>query len=91
MVDRSRELENALGTGVKRVEENESETVVLQRRAIRALDNIRAGTILKREHLTVLRPCPKDGLPPYQLDVCIGKRVRSNVSEGDYLKWSDLE
>src|SRR5262249_53339138 len=35
MVDRTRELEAALGTGVKRVEENERETVVLQRRSIR--------------------------------------------------------
>lgn len=91
MVDRSRELENALGTGIKRVEENESETVVLQRRAIRTTCNIPTGTILTREHLAVLRPCPRDGLPPYHLDACIGKRIRRDVSEGDYLKWIDLE
>jgi sialic acid synthase SpsE len=91
MVDRSRELEKALGSGVKRVEENESETVVLQRRAIRTLGNIPSGTILTREHLTVLRPCPKDGLLPYNMDACIGKRIRRDVSEGEYLKWTDLE
>ena len=91
MVDRSRELENALGSGVKRVEENENETVVLQRRAIRVESNIRAGTILARENLVVLRPCPKDGLPPYLMDACIGKRTRRDITEGDYLKWIDLE
>ena len=91
MVDKSRELENALGSGVKRTEENESETVVLQRRAIRVESNIRAGTILARENLVVLRPCAKDGLPPYLMDACIGKRTRRDITEGDYLKWIDLE
>ena len=91
MIARSRELENSLGFGVKRVEDNEIETVVLQRRAIRTIANIPSGTILKREHLTVLRPCPKDGLPPYQIDACIGKRTRHDICEGEYLKWIDLE
>ncbi len=91
MVDRTRELESALGTGVKRVEENESITVVLQRRAIRASAALTTGSILKREDLTVLRPCPKDGLPPFNLDTCIGMRVRRDLNEGEYLKWVDLE
>src|SRR5205823_7586903 len=32
MVDRTRELELALGNGIKRIEDNEQQTVVLQRR-----------------------------------------------------------
>ena len=36
MVDRTRELEIALGSQIKKVEDNEKETVILQRRAIRA-------------------------------------------------------
>lgn len=91
MVDRTRELENALGSGIKRVEENESETVVLQRRAIRAKAKISAGSILRREDLTVLRPCPNDGLPPFNLEACIGRSVRRDIGEGEYLKWVDLE
>jgi len=91
MVGRTRELENALGTGVKQVEENERETVVLQRRAIRARGNLAADTVLSQEHLTVLRPCPSDGVPPYHLDKLIGKRVRRDVSAGEHLRWIDLE
>ena len=37
MVDNSRNLENAIGDGIKRVEHNEKKTVVLQRRATRAI------------------------------------------------------
>jgi len=91
MVDRTRELENALGTGVKQIEENERETVVLQRRAIRARSNLAAGTVLSQEHLTVLRPCPPDGLPPYCISQLIGKQIRQDVSAGAHLRWTDLE
>ncbi len=91
MVDRTRELENALGVGIKRVEDNEKETVVLQRRAIRMSVDLNAGSILTRDHLSVLRPCPADGLPPYMMDVVIGKRLRRNISVGEQLRWFDLE
>lgn len=90
MVERTRELENALGTGVKQVEENERETVVIQRRAIRARSDLAADTVLSEELLTFLRPCPSDGVPPYCLDQLIGKRVRRDVSAGEHLRWIDL-
>lgn len=91
MVLRTRELENAMGGGVKQVEENERETVVLQRRSIRAATNLLAGSALTRESLTLLRPCPDGGLPPFVIDACIGMRLRRDIEEGDYLKWTDLE
>jgi N-acetylneuraminate synthase len=91
MVDRTRELENALGSGVKQVEENERETVVIQRRAICAREKLAADTVLSHAHLTVLRPCPSDGLPPYCIDKLIGKQLRRDVSAGEHLRWIDLE
>jgi sialic acid synthase SpsE len=90
MVDRARELENALGAGVKRVEENERDTVVLQRRAIRLVQDVPAGLTLTREHLVALRPCPADGLAPYHLPQVIGRCVRSNMKSGAHLRWFDL-
>ena len=91
MVDRTRELENALGSGIKRVEDNEKDTVVIQRRAIRAATNLTAGTILKPEHMEVLRPCPDDGLPPYYMNELIGKRVRYLINAGEHLRWLNIE
>ncbi len=91
MVARTRELENALGVGIKQVEGNEQETVVLQRRAIRMATNLAAGSVLSRNHLAVLRPCPKDGLPPYQIDDLIGKQLRRDINLGELLRWIDLE
>jgi sialic acid synthase SpsE len=91
MVNRSRELEAALGTGVKQVEQNERETVVLQRRAIRLSHNIPAGHVLTQDDLIVLRPCPVDGLPPYRLSEVVGRPVRSALQSGMHLRWRDLE
>lgn len=91
MVDRTRELELALGAGVKRVEGNEGETVVLQRRAIRLVQDLPAGVVVGREHLTVLRPAPEDSLPPYHIGTIVGRHLRKSKTAGDYLRWTDFE
>lgn len=91
MVDRTRELENSLGTGAKKVEDNEIETVVLQRRAIRVRTQLAEGTSLVREHLVALRPCPRGALPPFEIGNVIGKRLRRSMNIGDCLRWSDIE
>ena len=90
MVDRSRELEAALGSGVKKIEKNEIETVVLQRRSIRVKENLSQGTVLEAKHLEVLRPCPPGGLPPYCLSEVVGLKLQKNYEKGEHLKWTDL-
>jgi N-acetylneuraminate synthase len=91
MVDRTRELENALGVGIKKIEANEMDTVVLQRRSIRVKSDLQSGTVLNREHLEVLRPCPVDALAPYEIDKVLGKALRVNLEKGDYIKWMNIE
>lgn len=90
MVDATRELELALGNGIKRVEENEKQTAVLQRRAIRLVQDLPAGSVLTREHVTVLRPCPADAVSPLALAQVPGKRLTRAIMAGDYLRWTDL-
>jgi sialic acid synthase SpsE len=91
MVNRTRELENALGSGVKTVEGNELETVVLQRRAIRLARNVSAGEKLTRDALVVLRPCPGDAIPPYSLPKVLGRCVSRDMSSGEHVRWQDLK
>jgi sialic acid synthase SpsE len=91
MVVRTRELEMALGTEEKRVEDNEKETVVLQRRAIRARHNLKPGTKLARDDLNVLRPCPEGALPPYRMDEILGKTLSREIEAGEHLIWSYLK
>ena len=91
MVDATRELEYSLGDGSKRVEINEEETVVIQRRALRMVAPIAAGTKITVEHLEALRPCPKGAVPPSQLENVIGRRLKSDKERGKELMWTDLD
>src|SRR5579863_1150195 len=90
MVDRTRELECALGSPRKTVEENERETVVLQRRCIRASTNLASGTVLRPEMLEALRPAPRDAVTAVDLPRVMGKVLINNLPAGEYLKWTML-
>lgn len=91
MVLRTRELEAALGVGIKQVEANERQTVVLQRRAVRTTRPLAAGHVLTSDDLIVLRPCPNDAVQPYQLSDVIGRKLRGNKSVGEHLTFADFE
>jgi N-acetylneuraminate synthase len=91
MVDRTRELELALGDPGKRVEENERETVVIQRRCVRAAKELRSGTTLTHELLTLVRPAPLDGIFPFDAERIIGRRLCCDLPAGEYLRWTMLE
>ena len=90
MVDRTRELEASLGDGHKKIEENERETVVVQRRCIRASHDLEAGKSLEESDLVVLRPCPADSIAPYRTDELVGKTIKQAISSGEHLKWEDI-
>jgi len=90
MVDRTHELEYALGSTIKQVEENEKQTVVVQRRCIRAARDLAEGIIITREMLDVLRPAPLDSIFPYDIEKVVGRKLTSKVNAGDYLKWMML-
>lgn len=91
MVDRSNELYLALGSSIKKVEDNEKETVIVQRRSIRLTQDMQVGDILTQAHLECLRPCPLDAIEPYHLENLLGKEIREKVTEGEYLKWYQIK
>ena len=91
MVDRCRELEAALGDGYKRVEDNERETVVLQRRCLRLKGPKRAGEALAPGDLEYLRPAPPESIEPYRLEAVIGRRLKFSKERGDAVLAKDLE
>lgn len=90
MVDRTRELEYAMGDGNKIVEPNEKDTVVIQRRCLRAARDLNVGTVIQKGDLEALRPAPRDGIFPYQENLAIGRKLLRDLKQGDYPKWTDL-
>ncbi len=91
MVDRTRELELSLGDGEKKVEFNELETVVVQRRAIRANKKLTAGEAIKEGDFIPLRPCPEDAISPAQMQNIIGSILKRDIEQGDYLRQGELD
>jgi sialic acid synthase SpsE len=90
MVARTRELEYALGTGVKRVEENEKQTVVVQRRSLRTRSALPAGHVIGPGDLLPLRPCPVDAFEPWELPALIGRVLRVAKPAGTHIARSDV-
>ena len=87
MVDRTRELERALGSGDKRVADNERDTVVVQRRCLRAARDIAAGEVLAREAIDVLRPAPAGSISPADINSVVGSRALEPIPAGGVLTW----
>ena len=90
MILSSRELESAIGNGEKIIENNEKDTVILQRRSIHLKNNISKGTKIKKNDLIYLRPCPKDGIEPYNFKKVVGKKIKKNKKTGELLTIKDV-
>lgn len=90
MVDSANGLSAALGNGIKVIEENEKESVRLQRRAIRARSDFGAGHVLVSADLDFLRPITENGLPPYRAQEVLGKKIKSPIKQGAEISLNNL-
>jgi sialic acid synthase SpsE len=90
MVERTRELERALGSGDKFIAANERETSVVQRRCLRAARDIKAGEVLERNMIDVLRPAAPGAIKPNEIAAVLGTRALNDIPFGKELQWFDL-
>ena len=90
MVDRTRELELALGDGTKRIEANEIDSSVVQRRSLRAARDLTEGHVLTEADLEALRPRPDGSVEPFELELVIGQPVTASLKKGDALMWEQV-
>ncbi len=85
MVENARQLERALGVEIKEVQPNERETVLIQRRCCRAARDIRAGEVLTRQDIDVLRPVKPGAYEAPEADNIAGKRAKCFIPKGEAL------
>jgi N-acetylneuraminate synthase len=91
MINRSRELELSLGNGIKRIEPNETDTVVVQRRCLRLIHNMNTGDKIKENDVEPLRPAPKGAIEPYEISKVVGKTLKISKFIGDALFANDFK
>lgn len=89
MVRKAHLLEHALGSSRKEVVAEESETVIVQRRALYAKRTIRKGQKLTKHDIIELRPAL--GILPKYKSVVVGKKVATTISAGEPIYWDSLE
>ena len=90
MVDRSRELESALGSTLKEVAPNESDTVIVQRRAVRARVDLPAGHVITRGDLTVLRPATVGAVGAAFVEDLVGRTTNRALETAETISWADV-
>ena len=90
MVQATRQLERAMGSANKTIAENEHDTVIVQRRCLRAARDIKAGEKMTREMIDVLRPAAPGAIMPYDINQVVGLTARQDISSGQELRWTQL-
>ena len=91
MVSTASELLIGLGDGVKRIEENELESRIVQRRAVRTRRSIRIGDEISMQDLICLRPCPENGIDPFEIERLVGRRAKRDIGQDALVTWDDIE
>lgn len=89
MVKAVREIEKALGDGLKRPTGDEEANKKAARRSLVARVDIPAGTVITREMLDIKRP--GTGIEPKYINLVIGKKTKETIKSGEVLTSSRLK
>ncbi len=88
MVSAIRDVENALGNGIKRPAPGEEEIKRVARRSLVAKQDIPAGTIITGDVLDIKRP--GTGIEPRLINLVIGKKAKKSFARGEIITHSGL-
>ena len=85
LVSAIRNIEKAMGNGIKVPSENEEKIKTVARKSIVAKKNIVAGTIVDESMLDFKRP--GTGLEPKYLHLLINKKIKKDVMKDERISW----
>ncbi len=84
MVKAIRNIEKAMGDGIKRASSSEEKNIVVARKSIVAACKIKKGEIFSEDNLTAKRPAT--GVSPMKWDQFIGKPAQQDYDVDDLVK-----
>lgn len=90
MIKASRELEQALGSDIKKIEDNEIESSIVQKRGLYMSKDCKNGDIIETSFLEALRPAVKNSISPMDLNKIIGKKANKDLKKGECITWDDF-
>ena len=83
MIKGIREIEMALGDGIKRISKSEKENAKIARKSLVALKDIKKGELLSEENLGTKRPA--HGISAIRYDEYIGKKALKNYKKDEFI------
>lgn len=89
MVDAIRNVEVAMGDGVRKFSDNELEIKKVARKSIVLNQDVSEDMIIERRMLSIKRP--GTGIPPKFIDDVVGKKLIKDLKANNVLKWDYLE
>ena len=89
LVESVRNIEQALGDGIKRPAKSERCGTQLIRKGLTAKTDIKKGTILTNEMIVLKRPAK--GIEPKCLDKVLGQRVLKNIRQDMPIQWDAIK
>ena len=89
MVDAIRNVEVAMGDGIRKFSDNELEIKKVARKSIVLNQDVKKGTKLQREMLSIKRP--GTGIPPKFINDVIGKETIEDLKSGTIILWGNLK
>lgn len=84
MVKAIRNVEDALGDGVKRITESERKNIIIARKSIVAARNIKKGEVFTESNLTTKRP--GDGVSPMRWNEVLGQTAKRDFEEEEKIE-----
>lgn len=84
-----RNIEKALGSGIKSITASEAAIMNTVRKSIVARNMIKKGQSISMDDLEIKRPMK--GIEPKYLDDIIGKTARRDINPEEHIQWLDLE
>ena len=88
MVKDIRTLESALGSHIKSVTSDETETIILQRRSVYSTVDIPKGTKIEKKMLIELRPA--NGILPKHLNLIVGRTAKKHIPKNEPITWDNI-
>ena len=88
MVKAIRDVEKAMGDGIKKPTKEEEENKKVVRRSIMAKVDIPRGTTIIEEMLDVKRPGA--GIEPRHLDIVVGRKAKKNIKPGELITFAKV-
>lgn len=89
MVSAIRNIEKALGDGIKKPSPSESKNITVARKSIHLMKDLAKGHIISEDDLVMKRP--GDGISPLLMDQVIGKKLTTDLSVEHKLEWQNIE